>query len=539
MRKSGILLHISSLPSEYGIGKMGREAYRFADFLAETKTGLWQILPLSPTSYGDSPYQSFSAFAGNPYLIDFELLEKEGLLKKDEYTSIKWEQDKEKIDYEFLYENVYKVLRKAYSRFEITPEYRLFEMINRKWLGDYALFMSLKFHYDGKPWYKWPEELAMCDKDAIKKAKEELKDEIGFHKFIQFCFKKQWTALKTYANEKGIKIIGDIPIYVSLDSTEVWKTPELFELDEDKKPVAVAGCPPDCFALTGQLWGNPLYDWDYHKKTDFSWWISRIQNAAETYDIIRIDHFRGFAGYYCIPYGNETAEVGIWKKGPGAKLFKKAEEELGKLDIIAENLGFLTPDVQEMLDEVGYPGMKVIEFGFSDSKNDYLPHNFTDTNSYSYTGTHDNDTLVGWYKSLDKDSKKFCLDYLNVKLDTQIPEAMLRLVWSGVSDAAVAQFQDFIDADTDCRMNIPSTLSGNWTYRAKKKDFTDKLKAKILKLNTLYNRCSELPEDTEETVAKECKAEESPDSSCDEKIKAAKKPQKKADTDKPEPKPHS
>ncbi|MBP0961864.1 MAG: 4-alpha-glucanotransferase [Oscillospiraceae bacterium] len=499
MRKSGILLHISSLPSEYGIGKMGREAYRFADFLAETKTGLWQILPLSPTSYGDSPYQSFSAFAGNPYFIDFELLEEEGLLKKDEYTSIKWEQDKEKIDYEFLYENVYKVLRKAYSRFEITPEYRLFEMINRKWLGDYALFMSLKFRYDGKPWYKWPEELAMCDKDAIKKAKEELKDEIGFHKFIQFCFKKQWTALKTYANEKGIKIIGDIPIYVSLDSTEVWKTPELFELDEDKKPVAVAGCPPDCFALTGQLWGNPLYDWDYHKKTDFSWWISRIQNAAETYDIIRIDHFRGFAGYYCIPYGNETAEVGIWKKGPGAKLFKKAEEELGKLDIIAENLGFLTPDVQDMLDEVGYPGMKVIEFGFSDSKNDYLPHNFTDTNSYSYTGTHDNDTLVGWYKSLDKDSKKFCLDYLNVKLDTQIPEAMLRLVWSGVSDAAVAQFQDFIDADTDCRMNIPSTLSGNWTYRAHKEDFTEKLKEKILKLNTLYNRCSEPAPDEDKT----------------------------------------
>ncbi len=490
MRKSGILLHISSLPSQYGIGKMGAEAYRFIDFLEECQVALWQILPLSPTSYGDSPYQSFSAFAGNPYFIDFELLEKDELLLKNEYSSIRWEQKPGTVDYEFLYNNVYSVLRKAFARFRITPEYRLFEMINRDWLDDYALFMSLKFKYSGAAWYNWPADLAMCRKEALDSARSSLENEIKFHKFIQYCFSRQWKALKEYANEKGISIIGDIPIYVSHDSVEVWKYPELFQLDENKTPVAVAGCPPDCFSPTGQLWGNPLYNWKYHEKTDFEWWIKRIKNASETYDIIRIDHFRGFESYYCIPYGNPTAEVGIWQKGPDAKLFRKAEEELGHLDIIAENLGFITPEVQKMLDAVGYPGMKVIEFGFSDSENDYLPHNFTDTNSYSYTGTHDNDTLTGWYKSLDKDSLKFCRDYLNVSYDREIPDAMLRLVWSGISDAAVAQFQDFIGADADCRMNIPSTLSGNWTYRARKIDFTNELKAKILKLNKLYNRCS-------------------------------------------------
>lgn len=490
MRKSGILLHISSLPSRYGIGKMGDEAYRFVDFLEECQTGLWQILPLSPTSYGDSPYQSFSAFAGNPYFIDFELLEEEGLLEKSDYEDIKWETAPDKVDYEFLYNNVYKVLRKAFSRFTVSPEYRLFEFISRDWLDDYALFMSLKFRFNGNAWYKWPEDLAMFRKPAVDKARDELKEEIKFQKFIQFCFRKQWMKLKEYANEKGISIIGDIPIYVSHDSVEVWTMPELFALDESKKPTAVAGCPPDCFSPTGQLWGNPLYDWEYHKKTDYKWWIKRIKNASEIYDIIRIDHFRGFESYYSIPYGNETAEVGIWQKGPNAALFRKAEEELGSLNIIAENLGFITPEVQKMLDEVGYPGMKVVEFGFSDSENDYLPHNFTDTNSYSYTGTHDNDTLVGWYKSLDEESLDFCREYLNTGRDRDIPDAMLRLVWSGVSDAAVAQFQDFTSEDTDCRMNIPSTLSGNWTYRARKKDFTKELKEKILRLNTLYNRCS-------------------------------------------------
>lgn len=490
MRKSGILMHISSLPSQYGIGKMGAEAYKFVDFLDECQVSLWQILPLSPTSYGDSPYQSFSAFAGNPYFIDFELLEAEGLLANSEYANIRWERNPDVIDYEFLYNNVYDVLRKAFARFVPSQEYKLFEMISRDWLEDYALFMSLKFHYNGAPWYKWPENIAMAENEAVDYAKKLLKDEIKFQKFIQFCFYRQWNHLKAYANKKGISIIGDIPIYVSYDSVEVWRMPELFSLDETKTPVAVAGCPPDCFSPTGQLWGNPLYNWRYHQRTDFDWWIKRLKNASDTYDIIRIDHFRGFESYYCIPYGNETAEVGIWQKGPNADLFKRAEAVLGKLNVIAENLGFITPEVQKMLDKTGYPGMKVVEFAFSDCENEYLPHNFTTTECYSYTGTHDNDTLVGWYKSLDLESLEFCREYLNVKYDKEIPEAMLRLVWSGISEAAIAQFQDFIDAGTESRMNIPSTLSGNWTYRARKTDFTKDLKERILRLNTLYNRCS-------------------------------------------------
>lgn len=490
MRKSGILMHISSLPSKYGIGKMGIEAYKFVDFLEECRIGLWQILPLSPTSYGDSPYQSFSAFAGNPYFIDFEMLEADGLLLKSEYANIEWEQNPYKVDYEFLYNNVYNVLQKAFVRFKPTQEYKLFEMISRDWLDDYALFMSLKFYYKGTPWYMWPKNIAMYQNEAVDSAKKRLADEIKFQKFIQFCFSRQWQKLKKYANDKGISIIGDIPIYISHDSVEVWKMPELFCLDENKRPIAVAGCPPDVFSPTGQLWGNPLYDWKYHQRTDYDWWIKRLKNASETYDIIRIDHFRGFESFYCIPYGNETAEVGIWQKGPNAELFKKAESVLGRLNVIAENLGFITPEVQRMLDKTGYPGMKVLEFGFSDPQNEYLPHNFTDTANYSYTGTHDNDTLTGWYKSLDEQSLKFCKAYLNVKKNEEIPDAMLRTIWSGISDAAIAQFQDFIGADTGCRMNTPSTLSGNWTYRAKKTDFTKELKEKILMLNILYNRCA-------------------------------------------------
>ena len=352
MRKSGILLHISSLPSRYGIGKMGREACNFVDFLAECGMSLWQILPLSPTSYGDSPYQSFSAFAGNPYFIDFEQLEEEGLLKKSDYSKIKWETRPGTVDYEFLYTNVYSVLRKAYSRFKPTPEYRLFEMTSREWLEDYALFMSLKFHYKGQAWYKWPEEIAMYEPEAVAEARKAHAEETGFHKFIQFCFRKQWDKLKEYANSKGISIIGDIPIYVSHDSVEVWKTPELFQLDDTKTPVAVAGCPPDCFSPTGQLWGNPLYNWKYHQKTDFEWWISRIKNAAEIYDIIRIDHFRGFESYYSIPANENTAKNGKWIKGPGMSFINAIKEVCNNKLIIAEDLGDITPEVQKLVKDL-------------------------------------------------------------------------------------------------------------------------------------------------------------------------------------------
>ena len=492
MRKSGILMHISSLPSSYGIGKLGINAYKFVDFLEECRIGLWQILPLSPTSYGDSPYQSFSAFAGNPYFIDFELLESEGLLVKPDYMSIEWEKDSGKIDYEFLYNNVFNVLGKAFARFKPTQEYAVFELSSREWLDDFAMFMALKFHNNGLPWYKWPLSLAMARNEAIDRVKKTMSDEIKFHKFVQFCFFKQWRRLKNYANNKGVQIVGDIPIYVAYDSVEVWKTPELFCLDENRSPIAVAGCPPDPFSLTGQLWGNPLYDWKYHRRSDYEWWTKRLKQATDTYDIVRIDHFRGFESYYSIPYGNETAEIGIWQKGPDIELFRQVEKVLGKLNIIAEDLGFITPEVQKLLDKAGYPGMKVLQFGFSNPRNNYLPHNFTSSNCIAYTGTHDNDTLKGWTKSLDENTLNFCKAYLNVKNADEIPNEMIRRAWSSIAFAAIAQFQDFVGEDSDKRMNTPSTISDNWKYRTKASDFTKELKEQIIMLNILYNRCTRI-----------------------------------------------
>ena len=410
-------MHISSLPSAYGIGKMGKAAYNFVDFLRASGTKCWQILPLSPTSYGDSPYQSFSVNAGNPYFIDFDILEADGLLEHHEFASFTWESSPDKVDYSIIYENCFKVLRMAYERFKPAkvPEYKDFCTENKKWLDEYALFMALKAKNGGKAWYEWEEDISLHKAAAVNAAKKELKNDIGFYKFMQFQFYKQWSELKKYANDSGIEIIGDIPIYCALDSVEAWASPKLFYFDKEHKPIAVAGCPPDDFSPTGQLWGNPLYNWAYHKKTGYDWWINRIANAVKLYDIVRIDHFRGFESYYTIPYGNEDATVGEWKKGPDYELFRKAEEKLGKLNIIAEDLGFLTPEVYEMLGKCGYPGMKVLQFGFSDGENEYLPHNFTTTNCFAYTGTHDNETLRGWVETLDKKSLKFAMKYLNVK----------------------------------------------------------------------------------------------------------------------------
>ncbi|MDO5561078.1 MAG: 4-alpha-glucanotransferase [Oscillospiraceae bacterium] len=492
MRKSGILMHISSLPSSYGIGKFGKSAYKFVDFLEQCKIGLWQILPLSPTSYGDSPYQSFSAFAGNPYFIDFEILEADGLLLKSDYLSIDWEKDPRKVDYEFLYDHVYETLRKAFAKFRPNQEYAVFELRTREWLDDYALFMALKFQNKGLPWYKWSKNLAFTKNEAIDKAKKSLSSEIKFHKFVQYCFYRQWKNLKNYANSKGIQIVGDIPIYVAYDSVEVWKTPELFCLDNNKYPIAVAGCPPDSFSPSGQLWGNPLYDWRFHQRSDYEWWIKRLRQATDIYDIVRIDHFRGFESYYSVPFGNQTAEMGIWQKGPDIELFAKAERALGKLNIIAEDLGFITPEVQRLLDRAGYPGMKVMQFAFSNPKNGYFPHNYTTTNCIAYTGTHDNDTLAGWYKTLDENTLNFCKAYLHVKNDSEIPYEMIRLAWSSIADSAIAQFQDFTGQGSEARMNIPSTTCNNWTYRACESDFTTELKEKILMLNILYNRCNRI-----------------------------------------------
>ncbi len=490
MRKSCIIMHISSLPSEYGIGKMGRHAFAFADFLKSAGVKCWQILPLSPTSYGDSPYQSFSVNAGNPYFIDFEILEGDGLLEKHEYSSFTWESEPGKVDYSIIYENCFKVLRIAYSRFKPSkfPEYRRFCDECKDWLDEYALFMALKAKNGGRAWYEWDSDLAMHRPKAVSAAKKELKNDIGFYKFLQFEFARQWSELKKYVNDCGIEIVGDIPIYCALDSVEAWADHRLFQFDRKRRPVCVAGCPPDEFSPTGQLWGNPLYDWDYHKKTGYKWWIDRIKSASELYDIVRIDHFRGFESYYTIPYGNEDATVGEWKKGPDYELFRLAEEKLGRLSIIAEDLGFLTPEVHVMLDKCGYPGMKVLQFAFSDGENDYLPHNFTTTNCFAYTGTHDNETLNGWAAGMDKKSLKFAKRYLNVRKRSDIPAAVIRAAWGSVAMVAAAQMQDFLDSPADDRMNTPSTLGGNWQFRTRESDFTPELAKKIHRLNKMYNR---------------------------------------------------
>lgn len=490
MRKSCILMHISSLPSEYGIGKMGRHAFAFVDFLKSAGVKCWQILPLSPTSYGDSPYQSFSVNAGNPYFIDFEILEEDGLLERSEYASLTWESEPDKVDYALIYDLCFGVLRTAYERFKPSrfPDFKKFCDKNKNWLDEYALFMALKFQNHGKPWYEWESEISMHKTKAVAAAKQELKKEIGFHKFIQYQFSRQWNELKNYANECGIEIIGDIPIYCALDSVEAWSSHKLFCFDRKRRPIDVAGCPPDEFSPTGQLWGNPLYDWDYHKKTGYQWWINRIKTSSELYDIVRIDHFRGFESYYAIPFGSEDATVGEWRKGPNYELFRLAEEKLGKLYVIAEDLGFITPEVREMLDNCGYPGMKVLQFGFDNGENEHLPHNFRTVNCFAYTGTHDNDTLIGWVETLSPKSLKFAKKYLNVKKRSEIPMAVIRAAWSSVAEVACAQIQDFLKCDGGGRMNKPSTLGDNWQFRTKTSDFSQALAKKIKKLNKLYNR---------------------------------------------------
>lgn len=490
-RKSGILMHITSLPSEYGIGKFGKEAYDFVDYLVGCKQKYWQILPLSPTSYGDSPYQSFSIHAGNPYFIDFETLAYEGLLKETDYKNIKWCDDERYVDYNKLYNLNFKVLRKAYENFkkDVPEAYDNYVKKNDYWLCDYALFMSLKDAYGGKPWIEWDPLLVKRDKLAIKQAKDKYKDDIGFWKFMQYKFYEQWFKLKNYANNNGIEIIGDIPIYVAYDSVDVWCSPQLFELDEDLLPVNVAGCPPDIFTPLGQLWGNPLYNWKLMKKDSYSWWINRIETAQKTYDVIRIDHFRGFDSYFSIPFGDKDALGGHWEEGPKIELFKAVREKLGKVNIIAEDLGFITTSVKKLLRQSGYPGMKVLQFAFEPGASSmYLPQNYKNQNCFVYTGTHDNETLKGWTYLENKQNIRFAMDYLGVKRKKDIPWAVIRLAWTSIANTAIAQMQDFLDLGSEARMNIPSTVGNNWRWRAVKSDFTPELQQKIANLTTLCGR---------------------------------------------------
>ncbi len=493
MRTSGVLLPISSLPSPYGIGTFSKEAYEFVDFLAEAGETYWQILPLGPTGYGDSPYQSFSTFAGNPYYIDLDALVELGWLTKAECEKKSKFGVPEYIEYDKIYETRFELLRTAFANSGITKDKKFHKFIkdNSFWLDDYALYMAIKNAHNGLSYIEWEDDLRLRKEDAMNAAKKEYADEILFYKFQQYLFRTQWAKLKTYANKKGIKIIGDIPIYVAFDSADTWANPELFQFNAKGYPIAVAGCPPDAFSATGQLWGNPLYKWAYHKKAGFQWWISRIAFCFEIYDMVRIDHFRGFDEYYAIPYGDPTAEFGHWEKGPGYALFKAINNAIGEKPIIAEDLGFLTQSVIDLVEKTGYPGMKVLQFAFDPrEESDYLPHNYT-KNSVVYTGTHDNETTTGWYQGQDKEVQDFVKDYLSVTKATSTEDitwAMIRSALSSVSETAIIPMQDYLCLDNSARINTPSTLGDNWKWRLVPGQFDSKLAKKIYKLNSIYAR---------------------------------------------------
>lgn len=492
MKKAGILMHISSLPSKYGIGALGEEAYKFVDFLKKSGQTYWQVLPVCPTNFGDSPYQSNSAFAGNPYFIDLDILKKDGLLKQNEIDNYYFGGDERAVDYKRLFDNRYPILRQAFSRFEKNDEYRQFEAENDFWLDDYAFFMSLKEHNHFRSWIYWDKDIRLLERTAELYYREKLSHIIDFYKFIQFIFFKQWYSLKKYANDNGIKIIGDMPIYVAFDSAEVWKNPLLFELDGGKMPVEVAGCPPDTFAEEGQLWGNPLYDWEYHKNTGYQWWINRVKQSLQIFDRVRVDHFRGFSAYYSIPFGREDAKVGRWRKGAGIELFDAIKKNIPNADIIAEDLGFLDNDVHELLKKTGYPGMRVLQFAFDGSnENIYLPHNVTE-NSVVYTGTHDNDTLLGWYRSLTGDELKSATEYFKANGEKEFCEKAILAVLETKAETAILPIQDYIGAGSEARMNKPATISGNWRYRITKEELTDELAVKIKDLMRETNRLKKI-----------------------------------------------
>ncbi|MDD3205222.1 MAG: 4-alpha-glucanotransferase [Lachnospiraceae bacterium] len=493
MRRSGVLLPISSLPSQYGIGSFSKEAYRFVDFLYESGQTYWQILPLGPTGYGDSPYQSFSTFAGNPYYIDLDTLVNKGYITAEECQEYNFGTDKFAVDYEKIYLSRFQILYKAFERSNIqeNPEFQEFIQKNQYWLDDYALYMSVKNFFDGKSFTEWDADIKERKPEAMKAYKEKFAGKIAFYQFQQFEFSKQWTKLKDYANKKNIEIIGDIPIYVAFDSADTWANPELFQFDDTITPIAVAGCPPDAFSATGQLWGNPLYKWEYHKKTNYAWWMKRIAYCYELYDIVRIDHFRGFDEYYAIPYGNPTAEHGKWETGPGYDIFDTMQKELGEKRVIAEDLGFLTPSVIELVKKTGYPGMKILQFAFdSREESDYLPHNYV-RNSIVYTGTHDNQTTVGWYEMLDKHDKTFAEKYLDISEEKTAKEAVwtfIRAALSSVSDTAIIPMQDYLELGDEARMNTPSTVGSNWKWRMNSTDLNSDLAEKIKKLTQMYGR---------------------------------------------------
>ena len=494
-RSAGILLPISSLPSKYGIGNFGKKAYEFVDWLKEAGQTYWQILPLVPTSYGDSPYQSFSTYAGNPYFIDLDALVEEGVLTQEEVDAADFGDTADSVDDEKLYKERFPLLRKAYERSKISEneEYIRYLEENSWWLKDYALFMAVKGRFNGVAWTEWAEDIKLRYGYAMDYYREEMYFEIEFHQYLQFTFYKQWMKLKEYANSKGVQLIGDIPIYVAMDSADTWANPELFQLDEENVPLAVAGCPPDGFSATGQLWGNPLYRWDYHEQTGYDWWVKRLAYCFKMYDMVRIDHFRGFDEYYSIPYGAETAIDGHWEKGPGMKLFRRMKEVLGEREVVAEDLGYMTDTVRQLVKVSGFPNMKVLEFAFDSrdtgSASDYLPHNYTE-NCVAYTGTHDNETIIGWLDSISKEEKTMARDYMCDYKTAQknLYWPMICLIMRSRANLCVIPMQDYLGLDNKARLNQPSTVGKNWKWRVKEEQISEELKGKIRGITKMYGR---------------------------------------------------
>lgn len=495
-RRAGILLPVSSLPSKYGIGCFDQAAYDFVDYLVSAGQTYWQILPLSPTSYGksdNSPYQSYSAFAGNPYFISLDALVEEGVLTEQEVADSDFGKQAWTVNYKKLNENRYPLLRKAYERSNISadPEYQQFLQDNSWWLDDYALFMAVLHHFDEKIWLEWPEDIRLHWGYAVDYYNQELYFEVEFQKYMQFKFSQQWNKLKAYANSRNIQIVGDIPIYVSVNSTDVWAHPELFQLDEYRVPVATAGCPPDSFAADGQVWWNPLYNWEAHRNTGYDWWCSRLWYMFRMYDVVRIDHFRAFDEYFSVPYGSKSAADGHWEKGPGMELFDTVRWRLGENQVVAEDLGLMTDTVRQLVKSTGFPNMKVFQFGFDLADtgfgNDYLPHNYSE-NCVVYTGTHDNETIVGWYQGLNDQMRSLVRDYLcdHATADEDLYHSFIAMVMRSPAKMCIVPMQDHLGLDNRSRLNVPSTDKGNWCWRLKGSQLTDKLQRQIL-LTTLRN----------------------------------------------------
>lgn len=492
-RQSGVLMHISSLPGKYGIGSFGQSAYDFVDFLVRTKQRYWQILPLGTTSYGDSPYQSFSAFAGNTYFIDFDILIEEGLLNEADVKGADFGDDPRKVDYAKIFDARRPIMEKAVARFleaDDLSDYESFVKQNAAWLEVFAEYMAIKEHFDNLAWTEWPDE-AIRRREAASLAsyREKLADKLTYHRVSQYLFFKQWLRLKAYANEHHIEIVGDMPIYVAADSADVWAQPHFFKTDAVGKPTCVAGCPPDEFSETGQLWGNPIYDWEAMDKDGYAWWIERLRESFKIYDIVRIDHFRGFESYWEVPAGSETSASGKWVKGPDYKLFAAVKEALGDLNIIAEDLGFMTDEVIELRERTGFPGMKILQFAFNpDDESIDSPH-LAPNNSVMYTGTHDNNTVLGWYKDeIDDATRQYMAQYTNRKEYETVPHAMLRTIFASVSFMAIATMQDLLELDSAARMNYPSTIGGNWTWRMTAEELNPIVEGELYSLTKTYRR---------------------------------------------------